>query len=233
MKFKHWYLVPLFLVPGCFLFSTLANPFGEEEGGGGEDGENYISEEEDGDPDLPIVYLDPGHGGHDAGATGEHKVEKEYNLDMALRTKRLLEDKGFKPLLTRDKDQFVSHDQRARMINKVGPALVVSIHHNSHASRTVSGVEIYLSKNSDDKLAAVLMEEMTKATKAKERGVKRTTYTFLDEVEVGEVVAVECGFLSNRIEADKVDTEEYREKMAEGITKGILRYLLPEKYESE
>jgi N-acetylmuramoyl-L-alanine amidase len=91
------------------------------------------------------IVIDPGHGGRDPGARGLHKTEeKDITLRVGLQLRKLLsKHPGIRVLMTRDRDVFVELDERAKFANSSEADLFVSIHVNSHPSRTVKGIEIY------------------------------------------------------------------------------------------
>jgi N-acetylmuramoyl-L-alanine amidase len=95
--------------------------------------------------DIETIVLDPGHGGKDSGALGRSGLmEKDVVLDVALRLGKLLRDRlGKNVLLTRDKDEFIELDDRAKFANRHKADLFVSIHINSHPKRTARGLEMY------------------------------------------------------------------------------------------
>lgn len=104
-------------------------------------------------PDLKVILLDPGHGGRDAGKTNDRlKVnEKTLTLDTAFRLKKLLEQAGYKVVLTRTDDRALASDKatdlqrRAEAAGKAGADLFLSIHYNSVAVKpeAVTGVEVF------------------------------------------------------------------------------------------
>lgn len=91
------------------------------------------------------IVIDPGHGGKDPGARGIRKTEeKDITLKVGLHLRKLLSKQpGVRVLMTRDHDVFVELEERARFANSNEADLFVSIHVNSHPSRTVKGIEIY------------------------------------------------------------------------------------------
>lgn len=95
--------------------------------------------------DIETIVLDPGHGGKDPGAIGRDGLtEKDVVLDVALRLRELLRDHlGKKVLMTRDRDEFIELDDRARFANRHKADLFVSIHINAHPNRSARGVEMY------------------------------------------------------------------------------------------
>jgi N-acetylmuramoyl-L-alanine amidase len=90
------------------------------------------------------IVIDPGHGGHDVGATGPSGVnEADVTLAISKRLKEKLEAEGYEALLTREADSFVSLEDRARFANKHKGDLFVSVHCNAHKVRKLRGVETY------------------------------------------------------------------------------------------
>ena len=91
------------------------------------------------------IVIDPGHGGKDPGARGLRQTEeKDITLKVGLRLRELLSKQpGVRVLMTRDRDVFVELEERAKFANSNEADLFVSIHVNSHPSRSVKGIEIY------------------------------------------------------------------------------------------
>jgi N-acetylmuramoyl-L-alanine amidase len=91
------------------------------------------------------IVIDPGHGGKDSGARGLRQTEeKDITLKVGLKLRDLLSRQpGVRVLMTRDRDVFVELEDRAKFANRNGADLFVSIHVNSHPSRSVKGIEIY------------------------------------------------------------------------------------------
>ena len=105
------------------------------------------------------VVIDPGHGGRDAGAVGNGYKEKDINLSVALKVAKILRARGYRVLLTRKRDEYVSLYARARMANRSGAHLFVSIHCNASRDRKASGMETYFlseSRTSQERAVAIL-----------------------------------------------------------------------------
>lgn len=94
---------------------------------------------------FTTIVLDPGHGGKDPGARGHRGTEeKDITLKVALKLRDLLSrQQGVRVLMTRERDQFIELEDRAKFANGQGADLFVSIHVNSHPQRSVKGIEIY------------------------------------------------------------------------------------------
>ncbi len=98
-------------------------------------------------PDNKIdrIVIDAGHGGKDYGAIGIKKTpEKKIVLDIAKRLAKLIrQDKIFEAVLTRDKDDYVSLEERARIANESGGDMFISIHANASLNRTARGFQVF------------------------------------------------------------------------------------------
>ena len=94
---------------------------------------------------FKTIVIDPGHGGKDPGARGQHGTEeKDITLKVALKLRDLLSKQpGVRILMTRERDEFVELEDRAKFANGQQADLFVSIHVNSHPQRSVKGIEIY------------------------------------------------------------------------------------------
>ena len=103
---------------------------------------------------IPLIVIDPGHGGKDLGAKGTHSLyEKNVTLDISKRLKKILETKyGYSVILTRDDDRFISLEERGQIANQKDADLFVSIHANAAKRRSAQGIEtFYLGvANNDD-----------------------------------------------------------------------------------
>jgi len=91
------------------------------------------------------IVIDPGHGGKDGGAMGKRRTEeKDITLKVGLTLRELLKKQpGVRVLMTRDRDVFIELEERAKFANSQNADLFVSIHVNSHPSRSVKGLEVY------------------------------------------------------------------------------------------
>ena len=186
------------------------------------------------------IVIDPGHGGNDPGKVAINSaLEKDVNLAIALKLKKYLEQEDMEVVMTRQEDKGLYeetdsnkkvHDMKNRLAIMEGakPALVVSVHQNSYHEESVSGVQVFYYRDSaEGKRAALLMQEQMIATlqPAKESEAKEnSTYYILKKTTVPTII-VECGFLSNREEADRLTSEDYQERVAWAIHLGIMRYI--------
>ncbi|MFH1360901.1 MAG: N-acetylmuramoyl-L-alanine amidase [Candidatus Omnitrophota bacterium] len=107
-----------------------------------------------------MVVIDAGHGGRDPGATGiTGLVEKDVNLEIARKVKRILENNGIRVKMTRDRDEYLTLEERAQHVDPSEADLFVSIHANASTSRRSSGLEIYCLKDLDDRLKREIRQE--------------------------------------------------------------------------
>ena len=204
----------------------------------------------DGNPAVPLVVIDAGHGGTDRGAAANRLIEKEATLDIARRLQHKLEAKGVRVRMTRQDDRFLSLDERAQIANENGASAFVSVHLNTSGSGTTDarGMETYFcgskslsavrqireSLNIADvgglqdlrgkKLAEVIQRITCARTQAANRGVKSKNYTVIHSTACPSVL-VECGFMTDAAEAATLRREDYREKLAGGVSEGVCAFL--------
>ena len=185
------------------------------------------------------VVLDSGHGGFDPGKESSDGIlEKHINLAIAERLKELLEKEGIRVMMTRTDDnglytesdsnkKIADMKKRCAIIDAAKADIVVSIHQNSYHEENVFGAQVFYYKTSTEgeKAAAVIQEALQEVNPENTKKIKANdTYYLLKKTEVPTVI-VECGFLSNYAEAEKLVSEDYQKKLAEAVTKGILQYL--------
>ncbi len=94
---------------------------------------------------APLIIVDPGHGGKDDGATSPNGLlEKELNLDISKRLKKILETRyGYQVVMTRHDDTFIPLEERGEIANERNADLFVSIHVNAAKRRSAHGIETY------------------------------------------------------------------------------------------
>lgn len=171
------------------------------------------------------VFIDPGHGGSDNGASGHGAYEDELNLQVSFKVKEKLEAKGIEVKMSRTDDTFISLGDRPRLANEYGADAFVSIHQNS-ASTPAMGIETYhhSSKSQEKPLAAQIQTNAIKETAAIDRKVKSADFAVLRGSYMPSAL-FESGFISTQEEAEKLKDPAYQEKLATGIANGIENYL--------
>ncbi len=112
-----------------------------------------------------VIMLDAGHGGQDPGAISKAgRYEKDLTLKMAKETKKLLENAGYKVVLSRDRDIFISLRGRVKKAHEAKADLFISIHADSAKNTSARGLSIYtISEKASDKEAAALAERENKS----------------------------------------------------------------------
>lgn len=182
--------------------------------------------------DLPVI-VDAGHGGIDAGKSGVNgEKEKDINLDIAKKIKRLLSDRGISVRMTREDDERLADSQKADLqartdVMNSGALLAVSIHQNSYGDPGVSGAQVFYYSGSAEgrKAAGAIQAELNALVPDHQKEIRENdTYYILKNTEIPTVI-VECGFLSNPGEARKLSDDSYQERIAEAVTGGILQYI--------
>jgi N-acetylmuramoyl-L-alanine amidase len=167
------------------------------------------------------IVVDAGHGGHDRGGVPYQRItEKNLTLDVAQRLKRILEDAGYRVVMTRDGDYFVSLGQRVGTANSYRNATFISIHFNSASRAGANGIETYYYRSDSASLAANIHRNVVAGAPSENRGIRRRGYYVLRRTNIPAVL-VECGFLTNPAEGNLALTGNYRQKLADEIARGI------------
>lgn len=194
---------------------------------------------------VRTIVLDPGHGGEDGGTIGySGTIEKDLNLDIALRLKDLLEWNGFRVIMIRDGDYALNDDglstigerkrsdmyHRLEMYNSDLQALVISIHLNQYPDSSCRGAQIFYSQNNpaSEELAQSIQSAIKLQLQPENhRKIKPAEKNlFLLFHAKPPTVLVECGFISNPEEEALLLQEEYRTKFAMSIFDGMMDYLI-------
>jgi len=181
-----------------------------------------------------VIVIDAGHGGWDPGKVSDAgNLEKDINLQIAAKLQAFLElsDASVHVIRLDDTalgDRKVSDMRgRAEIINNSKADVLISIHQNSYKTGDIKGVQtFYYPKSEESKVLAEKIQNTLKQelNQVNNRGAKaEDSYYMLKKTEIPAVI-VECGFLSNKEEANLLSTSEYQEKIAWGIYKGILDY---------
>lgn len=170
------------------------------------------------------VVLDPGHGGSDYGAIRSGINEKDINLDIAKRVQAILSSRGISANITRNKDEFVSLQDRTIFSANICPDIFVSIHVNSSSKQEISGVETHYYHQESLDLAQTVHASMVSNIKTKDRGLFKSKFYVINHTSIPAIL-VEVGFLSNDEERAKLITEGRKQQTATAIADGIIDYL--------
>ncbi len=183
------------------------------------------------------IYLDPGHGGKDPGATYGGVKEEDINLSIALKLKENLENKGAVVYLTRTGDYDLAPKgikerkradlyRRSVLINNSGCDLYLSLHLNATKSTSWYGAQVFyddINKNNIE-LAKILQKQLKKDLKTN-RKIKEVKDGYLYRRVKVPGVLIEMGFLSNPGERNKLKKDSYQKLVSNSISKGIETYL--------
>lgn len=180
-------------------------------------------------PDLRgfIVAVDAGHGGYDPGALSRRGgiQEKDITLDLALRLGARLAEVGATVVHTRDRDVFLSNQERVALANRVGAHVLVSIHLNSYRDPSVRGLETYRARANagGTELAEFIQAAVLEHTGLPDRGLRWEDFTVLVQAEMPAVM-VEVLYLSSPTDASLAADPAFRDRVAEGMSVGLVRY---------
>ena len=189
------------------------------------------------------IFLDPGHGGSDPGAISGGVREKDLTLSVYNKVSSKLASLGYTVLTSRNVDKDVDLVDRADQANKANADMLLSIHFNAGGRGIARGIETYYYQATADrvpkinkenhnnaerlersrKLANKVQQNLLYQTGANDRGVKRASFTVLRETSIPSIL-VELGFIDNPEERNKIKTNEYQERLANGIVDGIVEY---------
>jgi len=186
-----------------------------------------------------IIVVDAGHGGMDGGGVGiDGTPEKDLNLQIAKKLEAVLTQNGYRVVMTRCEDVSLHEEgkttvrsqknsdlkNRANIANSEKAILFVSIHMNKYESPDVKGAQVFYRKNDPTgaQYAGSIMTELKKIDSKNHRMEKplpNKNLTF-SKLQIPGVL-VECGFISNEEELQKLKDETYQQKLVEGIVSGI------------
>ncbi|MEK7953474.1 N-acetylmuramoyl-L-alanine amidase family protein [Luteolibacter soli] len=169
------------------------------------------------------VVIDPGHGGHDKGGQWGMVYEKHLALDTATRLENELKKRGFRTVMTRRSDYFISLPERVRIASRYSDAIFVAIHYNYTWKQDVSGLETYFCSPQSQPLASYVHSGIMGKVRALNRGVKFARFYVIRNTTCPSIL-VECGFVSNDGERSRMKSAWYRQSLAEGIAEGIVRF---------
>lgn len=182
------------------------------------------------------IYLDPGHGGADPGATYGGVEESDINLEIAFKLKEKLENKGAIVYLTRDGDYDLSSGARERkrndlykrsvLINNSGCDLYLSLHLNAASKSNWQGAQVFYDDvNSENVVLARIIQTQLRRDFGTKRRVSEVKNGFLYKRVKIPGALVEMGFLSNPYERSKLKNSSYQDKLANSLSTAIENYL--------
>jgi N-acetylmuramoyl-L-alanine amidase len=197
-----------------------------------------------------VVMIDPGHGGMNVGTHSltDGRFEKEFTLDWARRIQTLLATNGWKVFLTRTNDSDLALSNRVNFAEAHHADLFVSLHFNSAAPDKIqNGLETYcltptgmpstLTRGYSDlwsdhypnnafdvenlQFAVRLHAAVLHASGEEDRGIRRARFMGVLIGQRRPAVLIEGGYLSNARESEKIESPEFREKLAEAVANAL------------
>lgn len=197
-----------------------------------------------GSPSEYTFILDAGHGGEDSGAIGINGVfEKDINLSVCNLLAEVLKTNGFNVILTRTEDKLLYTEaenikgqrkiydlkNRLKIAEENPDAIFISIHMNKFSMESCQGMQIYYGTKTEEsqKLAASIQNMVKSSIQTyNKRNIKASDGTiYLLDNAVGNAILIECGFLSNREECEKLSTKDYQTQLSFQIFCGIMEYI--------
>lgn len=170
------------------------------------------------------IFIDPGHGGNDPGATANGLFEKDLTLSIALKLKaELLKYENVQVKLSREGNKKITLAERAKMANDWGADIFLSIHINAGGG---VGFESYIYNGnvSSSTIAYqnILHEEIVKTTGWNDRGKKRANYAVLRETKMPAILT-ENGFIDRTTDANKLKNDSFLDNIAQGHVNGLVK----------
>lgn len=191
---------------------------------------------------LPVIVIDPGHGGEDGGAlscTG--KKESTFNLEISMRLNDLLLLLGRKTVMTRTEDVCIADPgletlsekkvsdlrNRVALVNRTPGAVLVSIHQNTFPEGKYKGAQVFFAKTDGSEELAELVQQRLKENldPSNQRACKPSLTVYLMNKIQCPGILIECGFLSNGSEEYSLSQPEYQRKLVCAAAGAITEYL--------
>ncbi|NLY52101.1 MAG: N-acetylmuramoyl-L-alanine amidase [Firmicutes bacterium] len=189
-------------------------------------------------PERRVIVIDPGHGGIDGGTSSGNLLEKDVNLRMGHILRQVLEAHEYQVVMTRTDDSDVSHfvpegasryrrdlKGRVRLVGRVRPISLISIHVNWHKDSWRRGAIVYYQNGeAESRLLAEAIQRELNAIQPVERQIRAADFYVLRNTDAPAVL-VEIGFISNPEDRKLMQDEAYLTKQAEAIRAGIEAFL--------
>ena len=180
------------------------------------------------------IWLDAGHGGIDSGAINKKEgiAEKDLTLKIALKVRELLEKKGVKVILTREKDEKKTYEERLKPQRENSCDLCLSIHLNGFKKSEAEGFEAWVfskATREEENLGKLLLKEIEKISPYKNRGLKKgypglpDKDFWVNRLTKAPSCLLELGFVTGKTEGRFI--LENFESYARAISNGVLEFL--------
>ncbi len=179
---------------------------------------------------VPLIVIDPGHGGFDLGTHSKSYEEKEICLKTAGFLRKHLEKAGYHVIMTRSRDEYLPLKKRAEIANQAKSQVLISIHCNSAKNTNAKGIEIFYTQKTEPwrakkskQLAQAVLSSFLAQTGADSRGIKEGNFCVIRETKMPSIL-IETGFLTNEEERKKLSNDFYLDTVAKSITTGVDNY---------
>ncbi|MCM2986372.1 cell wall-binding repeat-containing protein [Bacillus safensis] len=173
------------------------------------------------------IFIDPGHGAQDAGAIGNGLLEKNINLEVALKLQSRLHQAGALTVMSRTSDTFDSLQTRVSKGAQASADIFISIHANANDNSGANGTETYYDTTyaaaHSVKLAQQVQPRMVSALGTKDRGVKTAGFYVIKYSRMPSIL-LETGFVTNPIDASILKSTAAKDRLASGIATGVSNY---------
>ncbi len=192
-------------------------------------------------PEQVRVVIDAGHGGEDGGASSKDGIlESRLNLEIATTLRELLHFAGIRTAMVRTEDVSVWTEgesiqqkkvsdlkNRVKLVNETPGALLVSIHQNYFPEAKYHGAQVfYAATPGSDVLAEKIQRALRQvADPENKRQCKKAESVYLMQKASCTAVLVECGFLSNAQEAQRLTEAAYQQRLAAAICGAVCEFL--------
>ncbi|WP_281237542.1 cell wall-binding repeat-containing protein [Bacillus safensis] len=173
------------------------------------------------------IFIDPGHGAQDAGAIGNRLLEKNINLEVALKLRSRLHQAGALIVMSRTSDTFDSLQTRVSKGAQASADIFISIHANANDNSRANGTETYYDTTyaaaNSIKLAQKVQPRMVSALGTRDRGVKTAGFYVIKYSRMPSIL-LETGFVTSPIDASILKSTAAKDRLASGITTGVSNY---------
>ena len=171
-----------------------------------------------------IIVIDPGHGGKDPGAFSYSGIaEKHFTLKTAKKMAKHLKNAGATVYLTRTSDRTCRLQDIVAFANRVGADMFISIHYNYGYNQKFAGTETYYYTPRSRKLALAIHQRLKNGLKRKDRGLRRAMFYTIHHARMPAIL-IEPVYISNKTEEKLAGSQNFQEKIAIAVTKGVKSY---------
>lgn len=182
-----------------------------------------------------LVIIDPGHGGGDAGKKGYiNLLEKNVVKHIAGFLKEKLILSGARAVLSREKDISMSLKDRLQMADMLQADLWVSIHTHWDKDKQVCGTMAFYHNDVGESACKIILEELDKKLKLASLGIRKEEFNEnVSRIYLKEkipFVTIEVCTISNPVEEGWLRSSVFKERVAQAIANGIVRYFESQKY---